>query len=1507
MVTEMRPSENVPAEEAHPEPLLPYYLALSAALSRRGRHGEAANLLQQAQQDAGPDQEQVGRLLVDELVADADHDRLLIVALDLAGRAPLAACRGLTHLRDSVSPAQLPNAAQLLLERDWAAFAMRTETPQPVRADILAAVAELLEEHRRFQESVDLLQTLPPELTADLRFELLLGRALVALRQWPAAQEVLTRAVRILSPSTRPELAEEIRLTSAALYERLGQVSEAITLLGPELTTGPVTRARRLTLHALCLVQTGRPEQAKEEQAAADGLAPETETVVVMGAWVFLGTGDFGAAADRATEGLRRYPESDELYFLRSQATIADGKEVAEQAKRVQRLVERLDRAELKVLVDRTLRLRAEADASLHYFLAVVARAAGQSDMALDSAGKAVTRLGAGRAVAKPSWLTVASRRLQAELLQDSSPADAAAAYMTAGNDAFALNDWDETVNLLSRASRLGALDQLSHWKLAEARFLTSFVATEPMGISERQLHDAVETWEGAFAERLPDVNNSWVYVSRARMEISLARLARQSAQRVLRTLLYCECALVFDTPTPALVDVYTNTTYMLGLYALGAEAARWGLEAEPDDEQMLQHLFVSAINNGDLQLCRVYLPRIAAAAIDSSWHTDAARLRLLAGDPRGALDELAQVAQDDRASRYFMWHELVAHARLGDADGVSAILGRAHERLGEIAPTGQPELDIGLKVCFHLLLGEPDAAATLLEKMANEDSWWADLALDSALVGLLGGSRGALGTPESGTDAGPGGTYEEAVYRFLERTRSFEDVGQLSTMLGELRALADRRARGRPLEGLDASLERLIEYARERLDRGGWPATAEEDLASLRDRPWSPEQEPLARAAATAISARRALERDDWQPAIDGYRSLLGADGRFPEAEQGLVQVVTRVVRRSADGGSDVLADVVRQLTEMLPSLSGVRRRPTATDLLEVRLGDAHLYLADLEDAQLCYEAAVDVLGERAARHVVTARLHVGAALLERPADGPDLDTVLRSCAVSHASAAEVLIGAGAALVWAAAGWQRLVNAWETASARLAASDRPADAYEVALLLAEATEQAGWASRQEGDLELAQAELRRAFERRRDIAGPDDPDVLTRRHDLAIVLTEQGRLADAEDELRAVVEDRTRVLGEDDEDTLAARFSLGVVLTEQGRPGVAEVEFRLVADARSRLLGKDSTATWDARYSIAQALQDQGRLEEAEHEFRDVLDADRRLRGAQTVDTLTTLFGLASTVARLGRFAEAAEEYREVVEGRTRILGADDPTTLAARFELAWSLYKAAEFGPAEAEYRAVTEARSRTLGEDDVTTLTTRFELAGVLNAQGRYADAETELRAVVEGRTRVLGAEDPTTLEARFDLGLMLVMLDEAASALAEFRAVAEVRARTLGPDSLLTWAARYQLAAALQEQGDLEAAEHEYRDVLAAETRLQGAEDPSTLITRHRLATVLHQLGRLTDAEAELRAVVEGRTRVLGAEDPTTLEARLELADLLRELGRAAEADAEQEAVERISAS
>jgi len=66
--------------------------------------------------------------------------------------------------------------------------------------------------------------------------------------------------------------------------------------------------------------------------------------------------------------------------------------------------------------------------------------------------------------------------------------------------------------------------------------------------------------------------------------------------------------------------------------------------------------------------------------------------------------------------------------------------------------------------------------------------------------------------------------------------------------------------------------------------------------------------------------------------------------------------------------------------------------------------------------------------------------------------------------------------------------------------------------------------------------------------------AGPDHPDILAARGNLALILLRRGRLEEAEAVGRAVLENKTRVLGPDHPDTLAngARLVRGELYVAQ-------------------------------------------------------------------------------------------------------------------------------------------------------------------------------------------------------------------------------------------------------------------------------------------------------------------------------------------------------------------
>ena len=206
------------------------------------------------------------------------------------------------------------------------------------------------------------------------------------------------------------------------------------------------------------------------------------------------------------------------------------------------------------------------------------------------------------------------------------------------------------------------------------------------------------------------------------------------------------------------------------------------------------------------------------------------------------------------------------------------------------------------------------------------------------------------------------------------------------------------------------------------------------------------------------------------------------------------------------------------------------------------------------------------------------------------------------------------------------------------------------------------------------------------------------------------------GRAAEAESEFRQILDARVRVLGPDNPDTLIARSDMARVLTERGKAAEAEAEFRHVLDAALRILGPDHPDTLITRHDIARALTEQGKATEAEAEFRQVLDAQQRTLGPGHPSALTTRHNIAYVLTEQGKTADAEAGYRQVLADRARVLGSGHPDTLTTRSDLAGLLARQGKAADAEAEYRQVLAGRVRVLGPGHPDTLATRNDITEV-----------------------------------------------------------------------------------------------------------------------------------------------------------------------------------------------
>lgn len=398
---------------------------------------------------------------------------------------------------------------------------------------------------------------------------------------------------------------------------------------------------------------------------------------------------------------------------------------------------------------------------------------------------------------------------------------------------------------------------------------------------------------------------------------------------------------------------------------------------------------------------------------------------------------------------------------------------------------------------------------------------------------------------------------------------------------------------------------------------------------------------------------------------------------------------------------------------------------------------------------------------------------------------------------------------------------------------------------------------------------------------------GPAESDAL------AATAYPQGRYALAEDAYRHAHQTRMQApgLGPEHPDTLASRNNLALVLKSLGRLQEAEAEHRAVRNALQRVLGPEHPHTLTNRNDLARVLRTLGRLAEAEAEHRAACEALQRVLGPEHPDTLAARGDLARVLQAMGRPDEAADIHHAVLLIRERLLSPEHPSTLASRGSLASVLHDLGRLTEAEAEHRAILEIRIKLLGPEHPRTLTSRGDLARVLHDLGLLEEAEAEHRTVRDSRIRVLGPEHHRTLASRGILATVLRDLGLLEEAESEIGAVLASRTRILGPEHPRTLTSKADLAGVLQDMGRVDEAEVAHRAVLRIREQTLGPDHPDTLASRYGLARALRDLGRIAESEAEHRLVLNGRIRILGSHHPGTLASQSSLAEVRQELQKA----------------
>lgn len=194
------------------------------------------------------------------------------------------------------------------------------------------------------------------------------------------------------------------------------------------------------------------------------------------------------------------------------------------------------------------------------------------------------------------------------------------------------------------------------------------------------------------------------------------------------------------------------------------------------------------------------------------------------------------------------------------------------------------------------------------------------------------------------------------------------------------------------------------------------------------------------------------------------------------------------------------------------------------------------------------------------------------------------------------------------------------------------------------------------------GRREEAEGLMRDTVFRRTRTLGAAHPDTLSSRNTLAGTLRgSPARLAEAERMYRAMLADIDEMTDMIDM-SMTVQHNLAAVLTHQGKHAEALKMYGHLVDARSRRQGDDHQDTWRARRNYAAVLNALGRVTEAEERLTEALEGCRRVYGPRHSTTLGVQVDLAATKANQGRTKEAVPLLRDAIDGYRSTHGPNHP-----------------------------------------------------------------------------------------------------------------------------------------------------------------------------------------------------------------------------------------------------
>jgi uncharacterized protein DUF4062/tetratricopeptide repeat protein len=235
---------------------------------------------------------------------------------------------------------------------------------------------------------------------------------------------------------------------------------------------------------------------------------------------------------------------------------------------------------------------------------------------------------------------------------------------------------------------------------------------------------------------------------------------------------------------------------------------------------------------------------------------------------------------------------------------------------------------------------------------------------------------------------------------------------------------------------------------------------------------------------------------------------------------------------------------------------------------------------------------------------------------------------------------------------------------------------------------------------------------------------GPEHPDTLSARHELAYWTGAAGDAAGARDQFAALLPIRERVLGPDHPSTFITRNMRARFTGEAGDAAGARDLLAALLPVEERVLGPEHPDTLRSRHNLARWTGAAGDAAGARAQYAALLPMEEQVLGPEDLETVTTRGNLAYYTGLAGDAVGTRDQYAALLPIRERVQGSEHPATLADRASLAAWTGRAGDAVGARDQYAALLPIRERVQGPEHKGTRITRSNLA--------YWTAEAEGRA-------------------------------------------------------------------------------------------------------------------------------------------------------------------------------